>query len=242
MPHGAPDDSNVVRTGPPYILEDMAELAVRLGSVHAYDRRGFIMYMETFQKGLCGWTTNPQGTGSSVNLVAGASVSPPYSVRLTGGSDGNQSALISRAYPFPLLSIHGLEVAFSLSAQVDRFQVELNVTTEGSQYRAVIEYDHTNTQLEYVDSAGAWQVLDADLELFVGDDTFQALKLVVDMENGKYVRLLLNQTVYSLSGIGLLEAVSILEDHLGAVLTVYSNAGQNGYVHVDNIILTQQEV
>jgi len=52
---GAPDDSNVLSTSTFYRLDDMAELAVRLGSPVQYLRSGNIVFCTTFEDGFnCG--------------------------------------------------------------------------------------------------------------------------------------------------------------------------------------------
>jgi len=56
MPHGAPDDSNVLKIGEDYRLDDLSELAARLGSIVNYRRTGDVYFMEDFSYGLERWT------------------------------------------------------------------------------------------------------------------------------------------------------------------------------------------
>jgi len=75
---GAPDDSNVLSTSTFYRLDDMAELAVRLGSPVQYLRSGNIVFCTTFEDGFNRLSYHAPVLGGSVSLV--------NSLVLTGGA------------------------------------------------------------------------------------------------------------------------------------------------------------
>jgi len=52
MAHGTPDWGVTASKKTIYSLHDMGELAVRLGSIVSFDRRGDVIFSDSFQNGL----------------------------------------------------------------------------------------------------------------------------------------------------------------------------------------------
>ena len=62
MAHGHPDYGGAAPLATVYTLQDLAELAARLGSIDVFDRRGNVLLLDDFESGIKKWLFG--GTGS----------------------------------------------------------------------------------------------------------------------------------------------------------------------------------
>ena len=56
MAHGAPDWFGTTPQGMVHRVADLAELAARLGSPDVFDRRGNVLFMDSFENGQNNWS------------------------------------------------------------------------------------------------------------------------------------------------------------------------------------------
>ncbi|GAH57763.1 unnamed protein product, partial [marine sediment metagenome] len=119
--HGKPDWGMQVKSTV-YTLDELSELAVRLGSEVFFDRRGDVLLIDNFENGRTMSFWEKDGAGSEVVITADHARSGGYSTKLVGGSTDDLYADISYRLTYPVVSKFGFETHFSIPTQFDRIE------------------------------------------------------------------------------------------------------------------------
>ncbi len=122
MARGLPDAGNVVKGHDLYALQDMAELAVRLGSPMSYDRYGSVLLLEDFERGLNAWSKTILGVGGSISLTSDRVYGGELACYLDSGDGAIPEARITKYFPPVSLQRVGLQTAFSVGFNVTELQ------------------------------------------------------------------------------------------------------------------------
>lgn len=241
MAHGAPDWWGSEPTDTVHMVQDAGELAARLGSPVTYDRRGNVIWIDSFEGGLGGWIPAFSGTGGDVVISSTAQRTGSYSAKFITGKAVGGNASLSKYHPRPKLCSVGLEVAFAPTS--DQVTVRLQLYHyDGANYHLFsIRYDYPNQRLQYLDNTATWQTMATGVAFYPNYTSWNVLKLVVDVEDNKYYRVLLNDTGYSLAGVDALTVASVTAPYLGMVIFADGNSATNYVVYIDDVILTQNE-
>lgn len=241
MARGAPDYSNVKAASPLHRLDDMAELAARLGSPVVFNREGSVVWVETFQHGWGPWWTNAYGTGGEVAIASDIFRSGPFSAKLTAGSDGSAAAKIYRIFPYPTLTKFGLEASWYPGTNVKYADIVLARTDGTDEHQAYVRYDDTASEIQIKDENGDFVTIVESLDLTPTYASFHTFKVVGDFDNDLYLRLIVNSTAYDLSDYALYVFANADPPGLRVDLKLWGVAATNGYMYYDDIILTQNE-
>lgn len=222
-------------------VTDLGELAARLGSPVTWDRRGDVLWFDDFEAGLASWVTVTTGTGAAVALATDRARSGRRSVKLTAGSDDTLFAGITHYEPPPVFSRLGLEGWFSLDTQVGKVSIQLFVHDGVSSFRSALRLRCSDGALFYQNAAGGdTQFADGPTPIAFAP-SFHALKLVVDADAGKYVRAIIDDTTYDLSGIPAYVSGPALAVAATITALYEGSAGSNPSAWVDNMIFTVNE-
>ena len=241
MVRTAPDYSNVRSEAPLHRLDDMAELAARLGSIATFDRAGRIVWLDDFSKGLGSWITVTNGTGADVSLVTTYPEFPPFCVLMTGGADDQRLALLIQYFAPQELSKLGTELSAGFYSDWDVFSIIMYRFDGTTRYEASVRLDYGNSRVDIKDHNGVWQKI-ADLpNLRQGNGCYHKIKLVADFENNVYHRLVLNQRGYKITEYAMQESASGQGEHFQLHVSHVSRAGWNDAVRVDGVVITQNE-
>lgn len=241
MPRGAPDYSNVRAPSPLSRLDDMGELAARLGSPVTHDRKGRIIFVDSFEYGMASWQVSAPGD-STVVVSPDNKRSKAFSVKMTAVSgNGLGGAQISRAFPYPYLNKQGLEfsVMFLTEPRYLIWSLSRRDGTEEHQFQCM--YMPTEKEVVVTIPGGSSVAVIEDIELFVGSGLFHTIKMVADFENNVYQRLIINETSLELTDY---EPYTFDYDstaHTNVIITLYSDDGETDTVFIDDVILTQGE-
>ena len=230
------------------VLIGAGELAARLGSIVRYHKSGEVIFMEDFEDAtLNKWGKFESGeTGDSEYLTIDRSLSGNYSAKLTTAAGVDHMSGIYRYFHIPPSKNIGLEVSFTEQATCGAFYLHLQFsqTDINRVTRPQIRYYITTETLKYLDSDNVLQTLATDviIESTSEERCFNTMKLIVDLDNKEYKKLLLNENTYDMSGIkirsmaGTSHPVAMLEiGNISDPTTAY------GIMYVDNIIVTQNE-
>ena len=241
MAHGAPDDSNIVKQGDVFRLDDMGELAARLGSPVAFIRSGDVLFLEDFACGINGW--NIAWVPADANILPSNErvVTSGVSCYLVSGTGDNPIATLRKLFPVPRVSKLGLAVTFSIGADGRRFQFGVGYQDGTHVYDFTIRYDHALETLGYIDIGGAQVTIASPVVLSELSNNRNILKLVVDLETGCYERVYLNSVEYSLAGLG----GYVLDEDDPARISLHCMVWGDGIVAtemwVDSVVLTCNE-
>lgn len=241
MVHGTPDWGLTAGQATVYQLTDLGELAVRLGSIVSFDRRGDVVWLDDFEDGANKWEVAVAGTGAAVAISTARARNGAQSILLTAGSDGARYAQIGHFQAIPSLSNLGVEFSFAHIAALDNLLLELDVNTGSRLLTPRIRYDEVNSLILYKDAAGVDQELGPS-NFFTADwYRFSTIKLVVDLEAEEYVRLIVDLTVFNMAGIPLAAEDNSAAGNASTTIRNTGDAGFNNKVYVDDVILTQNE-
>ncbi len=241
MAHGTPDYGRTNATRTTFQTMDVGELAVRLGSPIAFDRRGDVIWWDDFECSLNKWTTGGAGAGSAVAISAVRARNGGNSALLTAGSTAPATASIVHDMAYPVLSKLGFEVSFTLDTTTKSvyFQMQIEDGAKSSIYRVKL-YATTNT-LVYLNAAGGETTIAVLPTLAALPTLFHTLKMVVDSANKQYVRVILDSNSYPLTGIGARVFNNVAAPELRLGIEHEGTAVINPLVYVDDVIVTQNE-
>lgn len=242
MAHGLPDWGLVGPKQTTYGLDDVGELAARLGSPVVWDRRGDVIFMDNFENGLGKIIVTPFGTGANYNLTCGNVWHGAYALELTAGNDGPFHGVhVVWFTPLPYTSNMGWEIWFSVTEDVSIILLGFIWYENPTLCTAAIRYDHVNKVLEYGDAAGIWQTVAAGIDLLEHPKPIHMLKLVACPTTQQYVRVILDDVQYSLSGYTMPVAAYAGQDYLTSVMYYQGVLGENPKIVIDNAIFTENE-
>ncbi|KKN35896.1 hypothetical protein LCGC14_0779000 [marine sediment metagenome] len=241
MPRDLPDWGAQSSQVTVHEITDLGELAVRLGSIVSFDRRGDVMWFDDFESGITKWVTSASGTGASVAASDNTARNGKNSVLLTGGSDGTRQAELRRDMPFLSLSSLGFEVSFSKASLVQTMEFVVQIWDGTNRHDYKIRYSDADDELQYWSSTEAWVTLATDIDLGTTASLFDTLKMVVDLSGEMYVRVLFNERQLPMDDIDVKLTASGATPFLRVFVLLTSRDGENDIVYVDDVILTQNE-
>jgi hypothetical protein len=242
MAHSAPDWSDALKSGYIYRVDDMAELAVRLGSIVNYDRRGEVLFAEGFESSLSAWSTSAGGTGASVAIDTTKSWQGSQSVKLVGGNTLLDVSSLDHITPYSVAGGFGVEVSYYALSATLAFELTL-IVYDGSNRR---EY---TIQIETI-SGAIWALGAGDSLVSITPaanvlidvaNGWNRVKLVLDVDAAAYKRLLINNQSWDLSAYVPYTLANALPPFLHQSLLIRSGLASNQSLWVDNAILTQNE-
>lgn len=217
------------------------DLTARLGSIAIYDRRGQIYWWDTFAGGLNHWTYGIIGTGGSVSITAEYSNLLPYCAKLVAGDDPSGWAQIIARVRRPQDTKFGLQFSFSPDTYVQQAEGMLRIYTGTQLFYIGARWDQVNNNLDVYVRGGTWATIDASPNLRVVDGMFHTMKVVGDLVNQTYIRLLLNNKEYDISTELIQVDASTEDPHSDVRITDYGGTGINPVCYIDDVILTAQE-
>ena len=241
MARGQPDYGMYQRKVVSATLADMGDLAVRLGSIVEYDRRGDIVYLDDFENTILKWFQLGSAGGIAV-LDSVTAKSGSQSVKFTTGPLLADAWAINKSFVILGTLRVGIEISLcDLSPGCDLyFQISYWDGAAGRQAR--IWYDNSADSF-YVDDtvAGNWTFIANVGSMRGGEHLFYPIKLVVDFTTNLYERFLYGNTEYSISTITIPPTVLAGGAYLNAFISLSNAVAAVHNAWVDDFILTQNE-
>lgn len=241
MSHGVPDFGATAGGKTTYQLTDLAEQAVRLGSIVTFDRLGDVAALDDFESGLGRIYKDTAGTGASVTLTAGSSRSGLLACLLTAGSTGSHYAGVSKRAPMMAPGKHGVEVSWATGLTVSSLRLGIIIYDGETYYYGAIQWVGSSGDIEYCDKNGDWQTLVSALVLIKNVYYWHTMKLTIDPVGGVYGRCLIDGTGVAVGDYPLYSVPSSVGPEFRGLVRNYGRSGYNDHVRVDDLILTQNE-
>jgi len=241
MPHGTPDWGLVGPKSTTFGLDDLGEHAVRMGSPHLWDRRGDVVYTTDFSEGFGIFRGSFDGLGSGVTLYTGNARHGAFSVRLTPGSNLGRTAGLAAFMPIPRFAGWGLEFTFNTDDDHTTWAWELETRVGTHRWRAVVHYDVVLARLQYLADDGLYYPFATAIPYWDCTDLSNTGKMVVDSRKWEYVRFLLNDREYPLTGIPVDYIPAMAATYFQVSFGLYGPPGKNVPGYVDSVIVTQNE-
>jgi len=239
--HGMRDWSNMGAEENVYGMVDMAELAARLGSPDLFNREGNVLFIDTFEYGLKPW--NLVGSGTNADAIASHEWSRygGYSMKLITGYELGGGMLAQRLFPYPVLSRYGVEYAFSIQPGVTQIDTILNHHDGTTRHSYSFRIQLDANRLIIWKTGGVPVIFKTSLALSTSSYANHMLKMVVDVINNKYLRIILNDTEYDLSEYGSSDSPSGATPVMDVSITAYSGEDSNAAFYMDDFIVTFNE-
>jgi len=241
MAHGQPDHSVDQRARTIYRVTDVGELAARLGSICTFDRRGDVIWLDDFESNIDKWFTNLEGAGGSIALSPDTARSGGLSCKIVTGNVAGNEAQISRYSHYPVLSRVGFEISMTFHTAIDYVQMTSAADDGTDLLLAAIRYYPNTATIKYNTSAGAWADLATDINFYWAINCFNSLKLVVDFDTKKYVRLIAGNQEIDMSTLSIQTTAFANHYFLVATLITAPKANVSATHYVDDAIQTQNE-
>ena len=215
-----------------------AELAVRLGSPVAYDRRGQVFLAEDFEQGWARWVSHIQGVGAASALDPTTSATGGYCVKCTAGTTlGKYSYILFRRGVLPVGRL-GIEFSFAVPGTVSFVFLNLSLDDGVALHPLKFRWYLVGTDLQiYVATTGMTSV-GTGILADAHKQRFNTLKGVADLTTGKYVRLLFNQQEIDISDYAIPTAGAGVRPRITVEAGVYGTGGADEIVYIDDVILT----
>ena len=236
-----PDDYPFNPGSSRYPVVDLGELAARLGSPVVYDRRGEVIWAETFEFGITKWQGVIGGAGSSV----AASTTTPFfsdqSLKLTAGGVAGGLAAAYRNF-FALEDVKwGGYAAFAFLTTFDRATVELYKRLPATNYIAALQINNTEKKLQYRDENGDYQDFASIPAVVFSNGLYHQVKIVADFGLNEYVRAFFDDIEYDLSGLSIFQQTVASIQRNMLLATIYSDGATAAEAQIGAAVVTGNE-
>jgi hypothetical protein len=221
----------------------LAELAARNNSINVFDRRGTVMWQDSFEDGLQKWITSTSGLAT---IVCSTDLSRSGSVSGRMYNPDTENCQLVKSVPFASQSPFGFEASFArdLPGGTTNIKIlfELDVYDGANYIVGKLTYNEATTSLYYMDTAGNDILLSNTVDISSGVFDFSTVKLVIDSVKKQYVRCVLNGYVFDLRNIPLFEAVAAGSPFLESIISLETADGASDSVaYIDDVIITKDE-
>jgi len=239
MPHGGEDWGTVGPLSTIYTVEDLGELATRLGSIVTFDRRGNVIWLDDFESGINKWYALSL-LGGSMTWDAVRAYHGAFSCKMATSANTDAYRRMRHYFTYPAVTKMGFEFAHSMGPEAENL-ITLLVTLIRTDYRitAGVQYSKVTGQWQYWD--GAWHNITPTQYLHSDVAMFNVTKMVIDLATAKYVRLISNNTTFDLSDKSCQEGVVGAGDFIEMYIQVTAIEDEIAQLWVDNVIVTQNE-
>lgn len=219
MPHGAPDWFKYRTTGSSFSLDDLGELATRLGAIAVFDRRGEVAFVESFEHAARNWTLASVPLGGAVTLDPTFARHGGYALRATTPAAGVNTITLTHREPPIYTGRIGVEFLLYLEQNI------LGLTA----------------QFDYYDGTRHYQLTDALLATALVADSWNMLKAVVDLNTLFAVRRIINGTETDTSAVPFVNVGPTANNYLEVVVGATGAPGLQGILYVDAVVITRDE-
>jgi len=241
MGHDTPDWGGKYVDTQFYPLDDLAELAVRLGSMVTYDRRGSVIWQYAFDDGVGDVGPTAVGAASLIRPWTTIWETPPASCGLQAGIVAGNYASIERRVAIPQSKRVGFASSLRLSTYVDTV------------YHNIYHYDGTHVWTSYLlidanartlsvftQEAGEVVLVDPLPDLHSGY-YFSHIKLVVDLTDHSLIRAIFDDREFDLAGYTMDPTPDTSAPNLRVRVNNVAVNLSGSVVNVDNLIITANE-
>lgn len=183
-----------------FSLQDLSELAARLGSPDVVDRRGEVLWLDAFDSGFGPWTTFISGVNALAQIIASDTYQYPYAAHLRTNNVLNNTAYLSKT--FGLFVTGRIGVEFFLAVTLSQPNIELYASLSDGlvSMEPRIRINCLTKNLYVTDEASVEQVVGSVPTVAFATPNYLPIKLVFDIITKRYVRAIVVNTEFDLSG------------------------------------------
>jgi hypothetical protein len=237
----APDDSLWQPGSTRALVVDLGELAVRLGGVSSYDRRGEVLWWEDGRHGLADWDTISAINGASCVVSCDRTKGSGYCLRMDTGAAVGSSVRLTHNDNAILAGSIGIEEIAIISSALQYHYLYIDLYTGSRHCIFAMQIDQAARVIQYKDASLAWVTCYNYPTTFINGDIRRQLKIVADITTGLYKRLIFENIEIDLSAIPIYSVLNTSRAYLSAQI-FHSGAGAatSSCIH-NGTILTANE-
>lgn len=222
-------------------LADMGDLAVRLGSIVEYDRRGDIVALDDFENTVLKWTGfGPAGAAmvlDSTNVKSGS-----QSVMLTTGPLLGSNSQMRKSFVILGTLQVGIEISLCDLAVGHDFFFSIAYWDGTAGRRARVWYDNSLDSFYVEDGViGNWTLIANVGVMRRTEHLFYPIKLVADFTTNLYKRFLYASTEHNLSTVVIPPFPLAGGEYFLVTIECVNDVAVSDDAWVDDFILTQNE-
>lgn len=242
MAHGYPDYGASHPKAELYAGIDMAELAARLGALPRYDRLGDVIFYEDFGGDLGAWQIETSGAGEAVVVTAERKVTGSFSCRLSCVVAAGSYAGIRWRAPVPYSIMYGVEIQWTVHADMTLGYVIVNVYTGAFHLAFGIMYDKATNLNYYFNAAGGWTAIPGLIIPYYSTYHFNVTKFTFNISTLRYSRLLTPPLITDLSACtGFAFPDMVNRPRMECAGRLYGDPATTPVSYIDNLILTAND-
>jgi hypothetical protein len=217
----------------------LEELAYRLKSIVPWDLQGNVIFLEDFESEVTEWDLVVVGTLSSAARSSERKWSGDWSLKLVADDEVDATAYATRQFGVPDKTKLGIFTRLGFLNNQKEIIIECGVSQDNAQYQPALLYRGEANELYYRDDTDTFQLLASDVSLGLTEILWWPFLLVVDLETGKYVKAVVNNTTYDLSDKAMYDAGAGVPFY-GSVAVRANAVGAFGTTtYVDDIIVVK---
>lgn len=236
--YGTDKTAGVKRT-----ITDLAELAVRLGSIVNVYQSGNVLFAIDFDSTISPVKASSVGAGSNVALDTTRSVQGAGSVLLYVANVSPGNVTIQQLYGATFSGKIAIGFWFQVRANLDKFSITLGYEGASARYHGSVVYSETNTKWQYEDSGGTFQdIVSLPSAYDYQNEVWHFVKLIIDTDVDEYVSLQIDNDTYDISGNALYSLSLADEQTLFWEIKLFELAGKTPTLNIDNLTTTINEV
>ncbi len=198
-----PDYSAYAPNSSRFSLQDLGELAVRLGSYNSFDRRGEQVWSDDFSTGLNDWSMASDPAGGTFKLVAGKRYLSPYQAQITCPTTGNKFVSLTHYLPTGILGKVGCEIALYPENDFTNFYMLLTYNNLTRYFQSQVLVRKNTDIIQISDKTSGLVKIGKLSDYYKLDTSYHVVKLVMDFENGNYIRFMFDDFEKGLSSYSL---------------------------------------
>jgi len=224
-----------------YSLSDMGELAVRLGSLSTYDRRGEVVWTEDWGHGYGMYAFYLDGDGAAVHYDARYVDITDYTLRLIAGKTLTHTAQLYKYFRGWLGDKLGIETALFIQYPPNYIYLRFSRFRDSIQTIGELRIKPATGELAIRNDTGGYTVIDTIGNVVLTYKIFNYMKLCCNFSTNKYMRLLFNQKSYNLSSYNLYQVAAGSDIYYFLYIEVDGAIAYNCEVNISHFILTANE-
>jgi len=240
MARGTPDYGNPVNQQAVKTI-DPGEITRAILNTDTLDGKGRLFWYDDFHSNLAAWSLSQQAPGTVPAISPAVAEIPPSCVNLFSGNVAGETSTMARNYFLGQPARCGFECSIYLGNNIPVFQMNVGYNTGTLFYNSSIAIPNpaVNEQIAVYTPSGYYNIV--IVATTGGQSQWLPIKYVIDLTTGYYVRAVIGQNTYDLSGQQINSSAS--GNPAGqmnmSLNTLYSSVGQS--INVGHFIMTIDE-
>jgi hypothetical protein len=222
-------------------LVDYGELAARLGSMVTYNREGYIVFWDDFEKTPLKWETLLAGGNGFIGYSDEYAYFGGQSLKLQTHNQNSHYVYAQRYFPIVGLNKVGMQFILKHNTSVCQVRFDYKQILEGKVYYCRLYLNFNENKIKVLNSGGTYTTIEDDFNPHIGGYLGNHFKIVFDNETQEYVRFLYNREEYNIEDIPVYNENLAIDDCCLCHFTLTAKENTAQTIYIDNFILTQNE-